>query len=136
MGNPEDIRTLIGNLLDNATRYTPAGGKVDVSVAVSGRSAVLEVLDTGPGIPEFLLPHVFDRFFRAAGQETEGSGIGLAIVKAIADRGAARVQLANKLDGHGLTATVAFHLAEQGTFLNFRHSHLDLAISDQGSAAR
>ncbi len=112
-GNPEDLRILIGNLIDNAIRYTPEGGKVDVSVNVSGHNAMVEILDTGPGIPAALLPRVFDRFFRAAGQETEGSGIGLAIVKAIAQRESARVILANRQDGHGLSARVVFDLAKQ-----------------------
>ena len=90
-GNPEDLRILIGNLLDNAIRYTPEGGKVDVSMSVSGHHRdVVEILDTGPGISASLLPRVFDRFFRAAGQETEGSGIGLAIVQAIAQRESVR----------------------------------------------
>lgn len=111
-GNPEDLRILIGNLIDNAIRYTPEGGKVDVSVNVSGHNAMVEILDTGPGIPAALLPRVFDRFFRAAGQETEGSGIGLAIVKAIAQRESAKVILANRQDGHGLRASIVFNLAE------------------------
>lgn len=111
-GNPEDLRILIGNLVDNAVRYTPAGGKVDVSVSVSGNRVVVEILDTGPGISSSLLPRVFDRFFRAAGQETEGSGIGLAIVQAIAQRESARVMLANRQDGHGLSASVVFNLAD------------------------
>ncbi|MHB1591326.1 MAG: ATP-binding protein [Sulfuricella sp.] len=111
-GNPEDLRILIGNLIDNALRYTPEGGKVDVSVSVSGNNVVVEILDTGPGIPAALLPRVFDRFFRAAGQQTEGSGIGLSIVKTIAQRESARVILANRQDGHGLSASVVFNLAE------------------------
>lgn len=112
MGNPEDLRILIGNLIDNAIRYTPEGGKVDVGVSASGHQAIIEISDTGSGIPASVLPRVFDRFFRAAGQETEGSGIGLAIVKAIAQRESARVMLANRQDGHGLRATVVFSRME------------------------
>lgn len=108
MGNPEELRILLGNLLDNAIRYTPEGGKVDVRVAVSGHKVIVEIADTGPGIPEFLLPRVFDRFFRAAGQDMEGSGIGLAIVRAIAQRQAAEVKLANRQDAQGLRASVVF----------------------------
>ncbi len=111
MGNPEDLRVLIGNLVDNAVRYTPEGGKVDVSVVVSERDAVVEVADTGPGIPASLLARVFDRFFRAAGQDTKGSGIGLAIVKAIAQRESVEVMLANRHDRHGLCARAVFVLA-------------------------
>ncbi len=108
MGTPEDLRILIGNLIDNALRYTPEGGKVDVSVSILDHDAVVEVLDTGPGIPESLLPRVFDRFFRVAGQETEGSGIGLAIVKAVAQRESAKVVLANRQDRRGLNARIVF----------------------------
>lgn len=112
MGNPDDLRILLGNLLDNAIRYTPEGGKVDVSMRVSGHHATIEILDNGPGIPAVLLPRVFDRFFRAAGQETEGSGIGLSIVQAIAKRESVQVLLANRQDTHGLIASVQFRLAE------------------------
>ena len=108
IGNPEDLRILFGNLLDNAIRYTPEGGRVDVRVAISDGKVIVEIADTGPGIPEFLQARVFDRFFRAAGQDTEGSGIGLAIVKAIAKRQAAEVALANRLGAQGLRASVVF----------------------------
>ena len=112
-GNPEDLRILIGNLIDNAIRYTPEGGKVDVSLNASAHKIVIEILDSGPGIPITLLPRVFDRFFRAAGQETEGSGIGLAIVKAIAQRESVKVVLENRQDEHGLNARVIFNLAHE-----------------------
>ena len=111
-GNSEDLRILIGNLIDNAIRYTPEGGKVDVSVSILDHDAVVEILDTGPGIPESLLSRAFDRFFRAAGQETEGSGIGLAIVKAIAQRESAKVVLANRQGRHGLSARIVFGWTE------------------------
>lgn len=109
--NADDLRTLIGNLIDNAVRYTPRGGKVDISVTASAGEARVSILDDGPGIAESALPRVFDRFFRAANNETEGSGIGLAIVKLIAEREAAEIAIANRRDGHGLIATVAFSLA-------------------------
>ncbi len=111
MGNAEDLRILIGNLIDNAIRYTPEGGKVDVAVRVSGAKVVVEIADTGPGIPPSLQARVFDRFFRAGGQETEGSGIGLAIVKAIAQRQSAAVILENREGGPGLCARACFDLA-------------------------
>ncbi|MDP2027559.1 ATP-binding protein [Sulfuriferula sp.] len=111
-GNPDDLRILLGNLLDNAIRYTPEGGKVDVSMRVSGHHATIEILDNGPGIPAVMLPRVFDRFFRAAGQETEGSGIGLSIVQAIAKRESVQVLLANRQNTHGLIASAQFRLAE------------------------
>jgi two-component system OmpR family sensor kinase/two-component system sensor histidine kinase QseC len=111
MGVAEDLRILLGNLIDNAIRYTPVGGQVDVSVRVVATDVVVEVLDTGVGIPDALLPRIFDRFFRVAGQETEGSGIGLSIVQAIAQRHEAKVVLVNRQDRQGLSARVIFNLA-------------------------
>lgn len=108
LANADDLRTLFDNLLDNAIRYTPEGGKVDVSVTDIGTRAQVEISDNGPGIPEHLLPRVFDRFFRASGQETEGSGIGLAIVEAIARRESAEIALSNKHVGTGLSARITF----------------------------
>ena len=81
---------------------------MDIGIVATARSIVVEILDTGPGIPPSLLPRVFDRFFRASAQEEQGSGIGLAIVKAIAERESAKVMLANREDGPGLRARVVF----------------------------
>ncbi len=106
--NERDLRTLFDNLLDNAIRYTPTGGKVDVSLGAASGRAIVEIADNGPGIPEALLPRVFDRFFRAGGQDTEGSGIGLAIVKAIAAKEFAEIELGNRKEGTGLIARVSF----------------------------
>lgn len=104
--NSDDLRILFHNLIDNAIRYTPGQGQVDVSVNVSGTKAVVRILDNGPGIAETQLPRVFDRFFRVAPHETEGSGVGLAIVKAIAGRESATVSLSNRQDRSGLNAEV------------------------------
>ena len=81
---------------------------VDLSVERTATEIVLEVRDTGPGIPEHLLDRVFGRFVRLSGSEVEGSGLGLAIVKAIADRCGAQVALINRQDRSGLVARVAF----------------------------
>ena len=108
--NSDDLRILFHNLLDNAIRYTPERGQIDVSVNVSMQRAVVKIVDNGPGIQESLLPRVFDRFFRAGDHETEGSGIGLAIVNAIANRESAEITLANRQDRSGLVATVSFNL--------------------------
>lgn len=101
-----DLQLLIGNLIENAVRYTPAGGLVDVSVRRRGTAAEVEVADTGYGIKEEALPRVFDRFFRAAPQGIEGTGLGLAICRAIADRYGFTVSLRNRPDRRGLIATV------------------------------
>jgi two-component system OmpR family sensor kinase len=108
--NPDDLRNLVSNIIDNAVRYTPQGGKVDISIQLSESTAVVEVADTGPGIPTADLPRVFDRFFRAAGQEIEGTGIGLAIVKTIAEREHIQVALINREDRPGLRARLEFKL--------------------------
>jgi signal transduction histidine kinase len=106
----DEVRMLVGNLLDNAVRYTPEDGQVDIALDVSGRSARVEVKDTGPGIPDADLGALFDRFARFGKADTEGSGLGLAIVKAIAARHAARVEVRNRLDRSGLSAVVVFPL--------------------------
>jgi signal transduction histidine kinase len=108
--NADELRVLLDNLLDNAIRYTPTGGQVDVSVIVSAQKAIVTITDNGRGIPDDLLQRVFDRFFRAGGLETEGSGIGLAIVKTIAQRESAEITLCNRSDGHGLIASVALDI--------------------------
>jgi two-component system, NtrC family, sensor histidine kinase KinB len=72
------------NLLDNALRYTPPGGRIQLTATADDGKVTLAVGDTGPGIPPEYLPHVFDRFFRVPGQSSEGgTGLGLAIVKEI-----------------------------------------------------
>jgi len=91
--------------VDNALRYTPAGGRVDVSAGVDAGVPFLEVADTGPGIPPAERARVFDRFYRAPGAAEGGSGLGLSIVKAIADRHGARLALGETAGG-GLTVRV------------------------------
>jgi two-component system, OmpR family, sensor kinase len=106
MGDPDALGTLLRNLIDNALRYTPPGGRVDVSVEV-GASVVLKVVDTGPGIPAEDRDRVFDRFYRRPGSTPPGSGLGMAIVKAIADKHGATVTLGSGAEG-GLAVTVNF----------------------------
>ena len=97
--HPDELRMLLNNLVDNALRYTPSGGQVDVSVLADAHSVELRVEDTGPGIPEALQEKVFERFHRLAGAEQPGSGLGLAIVRRVAERHGARVLLANRETG-------------------------------------
>jgi two-component system, OmpR family, sensor kinase len=103
-GNADMLRIMLRNLVDNAIRYTPGGGKVTVAVA----PGVLSVTDTGPGIPATERERVFDRFHRLAGQDTEGSGLGLSIVARIAERDGATLSLAEGEGGAGLRVTVRF----------------------------
>ncbi len=108
LGDRDALRTLVRNLLDNAVRYTPSGGRVHVRTGGSPRGgAVLEVTDSGPGIPAADRARVFDRFYRRASAPEGGSGLGLAIVKAIADRHGARLALEDAAGG-GLRASVSF----------------------------
>jgi two-component system OmpR family sensor kinase len=108
LADPDELRTLIGNLVENAVRYTDKGGVVDLSVERTTSEIVLEVRDTGPGIPEQFLDRAFGRFVRLSGSDVEGSGLGLPIVRAIAERCGARVALINRRDRTGLVARVSF----------------------------
>lgn len=84
-GHAASLAILLRNLVDNAIRYTPAGGSVAVSVRRAGMQVVLEVADSGAGIPAEERQRVFDRFFRRAGSEGNGSGLGLSIVHRIVE---------------------------------------------------
>ena len=107
-GNPDALRILVRNLLDNGIKYMTPGGTVDLNVTTSGSLALLTVEDTGPGIPEADQAKVLDRFYRIPGSGTEGSGLGLAIVKAIADVHGATVALDQSPRLGGLRVTIAF----------------------------
>lgn len=89
----EDLSTLVRNLLDNAIRYTPEGGQVDLDVRREGQRVVLEVEDSGIGIPQAERERVLDPFYRVLGTGQSGSGLGLSIVRAIAQRLNADLQL-------------------------------------------
>jgi two-component system, OmpR family, sensor kinase len=103
-----DVGIAVRNLVGNAIRYTPDGGKVDLSVRARDDMVWIDVTDTGPGIAEELLPRVFDRFFRANTQ-IEGSGLGLSIVKAIASKYGGAASLRNRRDGpSGIVASIGF----------------------------
>ena len=110
-GDREALATLIRNLVDNAVRYTPPGGTVDVFVeraALEPARAVLKVRDNGPGIAPEERTRVFDRFYRRPGTPAPGSGLGMAIVKAIADAHGAAITLGDGAAGKGLEVTVSF----------------------------
>ena len=94
-GNALMLRELLSNLIDNALRYTPAGGSVTVRVRASSGQALLEVEDTGPGIAPGERPRVFERFYRILGSNAPGSGLGLAIVREIAQQHGAEIEIFN-----------------------------------------
>ena len=92
-GQAGSLRMLLGNLVDNALRYTPDGGRVDVELSGDHGNAVIAVSDSGPGSPESERERVFERFYRLAGSETTGSGLGLSIVRQVAVLHGGRVEL-------------------------------------------
>lgn len=95
IGVSHEIKVLIDNIFDNAIRYTPSHGKVDISVSADTDSILLEVNDTGPGIATDDFDRVFERFYRGENKGTSGSGLGLSIVKEIAAQHRARVEISN-----------------------------------------
>jgi signal transduction histidine kinase len=103
---PGELRSVIDNLIENALRYTPEGGVVDVHVTSTNGKPAIEVIDTGPGIPPELMDRVFDRFFRVPGGNARGSGLGLAIARSAAERCGMRILLRNRADRSGLIARV------------------------------
>lgn len=108
-GDAALIRQLILIVLDNAIKFTPAGGHVRVDVATQNGRAAVVVTDTGIGIPAEQLPHVFERFYRGDGarRQVEGAGLGLAIARWIADVHGAQIAIASP-PGRGTQVTVTF----------------------------
>lgn len=107
-GDAYKLAQLLGNLIDNAIRYTPEGGSITLSLFRDGNWARLEVADTGLGIAPEHLPHIFDRFYRvdkARSRASGGAGLGLAIVKSIAEQQGGKVTVTSEL-GKGSTFTV------------------------------
>ena len=106
-GDPQLLIRLFGNLLDNAIRHTPAGGRISLTVEQSGSGATVSVADEGPGIPADDRDKVFRRFYRREqSRTTPGSGLGLSLVQAIAELHGAEVSLAD--NSPGLRAVVQF----------------------------
>ncbi|MDD5389548.1 MAG: ATP-binding protein [Gallionellaceae bacterium] len=108
-GQIESLRMMLGNLLDNAVRYTPNGGRVDVELREQDGMARLSVSDNGPGIPAAERGRVFERFQRLAGADIPGSGLGLAIVKQVVDLHGGKITL-DDAPGGGLKVTVLLPL--------------------------
>jgi len=97
----EGLAILMRNAIDNAIRYTPSGGMVNVALFYEEGQAVFQVSDTGPGIPDEEEDQVFEPFYRVMGTDEIGSGLGLSIVRSIADRLGGKVTLRNRKDGKG-----------------------------------
>jgi signal transduction histidine kinase len=105
------LQSVVVNLVDNAIRYGRAGGNVLVKLVDDGERLTLQVKDDGPGIPERERSLVFERFYRAAGQEASGSGLGLAIVRQAAARLRGRVSFSEGLAGCGVGLDVSIPVA-------------------------
>jgi two-component system OmpR family sensor kinase len=108
IAEPLMIEVLIRNLVGNALRHTPRGGRIDISVRHENETAILAIEDTGPGIPGEDLERIFEPFFRGSRHLGDGAGLGLSIVKRIVDSlgGTVTIQNVGRADATGLRATV------------------------------
>lgn len=111
-GDVRLLRDLLDNLIENAIRYTPDGGRITVRTEVVGPEAVLSVEDDGPGIPADQRDKVFQRFYRLPGSPGDGSGLGLAIVQEIVNAHGARVAIDDGAGKRGARISVYFAAAE------------------------
>jgi two-component system OmpR family sensor kinase len=108
--DPASLRLIVKNALDNAVRYTPAGGQVTVRLAKEGGNSVIEVVDTGPGIPESERSRIFAPFYRGADVLGPGSGLGLAIARDAAERCGGSISIEARGDRPG----TVFRYAQKG----------------------
>lgn len=113
LGDQSRLKQVVVNLIDNAIKYTPQAGQVDVNVGAAEGKAMLEIVDNGLGISPQVIPHVFERFYRAdkaRSRDSGGAGLGLAIVKAICSAHGAEIQVFSQ-EGKGSTFRVELPLA-------------------------
>jgi signal transduction histidine kinase len=111
-GNARRVALILGNLVDNAIRYSPPGGSVHVRSSVAGVRARIEVWDEGIGLPPQELERVFERFYRAPGDRSNGSGLGLSTVDSVVRQLGGSVWLENRADAAGLIAIVTLPVVE------------------------
>jgi PAS domain S-box-containing protein len=110
-GNPIRLRQLLDNLIGNAIKYTPEGGKIRIEVEMQNDQIILRIEDSGPGIPPADQPHIFEKFYRASNvpKGVGGSGLGLAIVKSIVENHHGRIWVESAM-GQGSSFTVVLPL--------------------------
>lgn len=108
LAHREGVQLMLNNLVDNALRYTQRGGRVDLAAWGEGGEVVLAVSDNGPGIAEEHRERVFERFYRPEGMDVTGCGLGLSIVRNIAEHHRARIELGQGENGRGLTVRICF----------------------------
>jgi signal transduction histidine kinase len=109
-GDPLRLRQILLILLDNALRYTPPGGQIDLESRLSGKLVEIQVMDNGEGIPANDLPHVFDRFYQvqhSGEDEQRGNGLGLSIAKALVEAQGGEISIASQ-PGHGTRISIKF----------------------------
>jgi len=112
-GDPDRLQQVVWNLLSNASKFTPPGGTVGISVTQDEQSAQIQISDTGPGIAPEFLPHVFERFRQADGSTTRmhgGLGLGLAIVRHLVEMHGGTIQAENGTVRTGATFSVSLPL--------------------------
>ena len=115
---PNPLDSMLSNLIGNAIKYTPPGGRIRVQTSQQADGTVLDVIDSGVGIPAVQRERVFDRFYRVDGDRHEtgvaGCGLGLSIVKQVADLHGATIELRDSVFGSGLWVRVVFPGAVHG----------------------
>ncbi len=112
-GDPDRLQQVIWNVLSNAAKFTPVGGKVQIGVGQKNAHVEIEIKDTGPGIDPAFLPHVFERFRQADGTTTRthgGLGLGLAIVRHLVELHGGTIGVENRIDGAGAVFTIRLPL--------------------------
>ena len=113
-GDRERIEQVITNIVSNAVKYTPDGGRIDLQVGTSGPNVFVRVTDNGIGIPEKDLPRLFDRFYRvdkARSRESGGTGLGLSIAQEILNQHKGRIEISSEY-GKGTSVLITMPAAE------------------------
>ena len=111
--NPVQLRQMLDNLIDNAIKYTPAGGTIQIQVQVQRNQIILRIVDNGIGIPSVDLPYIFDKFYRASNipADMSGTGLGLSIVKSIVESHQGRIWV-DSIPGQETVFTVVLPVTE------------------------
>jgi two-component system, OmpR family, heavy metal sensor histidine kinase CusS len=130
------LERLLLILLDNAIKFTPAGGRIWVTFSCENRVARVAVIDSGPGIPRDALPHLFERFYRAdpsRSRPTQGAGLGLALAKWIADRHGGTIDVQSQA-GDGSTFTLSLAAMRRHTTRQPRGPRAAIALAESGQS--
>jgi two-component system OmpR family sensor kinase len=119
-GDPLPLQQALRNLINNAIKYTPQGGAIQVAMEISEGNAIIRIQDTGYGIPAKDLPFIFDRFYRVHNEDVkniEGNGLGLAIVKAIIERHGGQISVESEPHkGSCFNVSLPLHQTNLGSF--------------------